>query len=70
MADLDLMEMLRRSGGLDAVSKQLGVPPAVAAAGADALLPILDKGQLPAAERRADLVLFGLACWARWAGIA
>lgn len=44
MADLDLMEMLRRSGGLDAVSKQLGVPPAVAAAGADALLPAILGG--------------------------
>lgn len=53
-------------------AKQLGHVPRllVHGGGADALLPILDKGQLPAAERRADLVLFGLACWARWAGIA
>lgn len=41
---MDLMEMLRRSGGLDAVAKQLGVPPAVAAAGADALLPAILGG--------------------------
>lgn len=44
MADLDLMDMLRRSGGLDAMAKQLGVPPAVAAAGADALLPAVVGG--------------------------
>lgn len=44
MADMDLMEMLRRSGGLDAVSKQLGIPPAVASAGAEALLPAILGG--------------------------
>lgn len=44
MADMDLMEMLRRSGGLEAVSKQLGVPPAVASAGAEALLPAILGG--------------------------
>lgn len=44
MADMDVMEMLRRSGGLDAVSKQLGIPPAIAAAGADALLPAVLGG--------------------------
>lgn len=44
MADMDLMEMLRRSGGLEAVSKQLGVPPAVAAVGAEALLPAIVGG--------------------------
>ncbi|NOU04215.1 MAG: DUF937 domain-containing protein [Novosphingobium sp.] len=41
---MDVMEMLRRSGGLDAVSKQLGIPPAIAAAGADALLPAVLGG--------------------------
>ncbi|MDE2436151.1 MAG: DUF937 domain-containing protein [Sphingomonadales bacterium] len=36
--------MLRRSGGLDALSKQLDVPPAVAAAGAEAVLPAILGG--------------------------
>ena len=44
MADMDLMEMLRRSGGLEAVSKQLGVTPAIAATGAEALLPAIVGG--------------------------
>lgn len=44
MAAVDVMDMLRRSGGLEAVSKQLGIPPAVAAAGADALLPAILGG--------------------------
>ncbi|WP_296677576.1 DUF937 domain-containing protein [Novosphingobium sp.] len=44
MAGMELIEMLRRSGGLDAVSKQLGVPPAIAAAGAEALLPAVIGG--------------------------
>ena len=35
MVGMDMMEMLRRSGGLDAVSKQLGISPAVAATGAE-----------------------------------
>ncbi|MBW8824135.1 MAG: type III pantothenate kinase [Xanthomonadales bacterium] len=38
--------------------------------GAGALLPLLDRNELPATEARADLVLAGLAHWARWAGIA
>lgn len=44
MAVLDIMDMLRRSGGLEAVSKQLGVPPATAAAGAEALVPAILGG--------------------------
>lgn len=44
MAGIEMMEMLRRSGGLEAVSKQLGVTPAVAAAGAEALLPAILGG--------------------------
>ncbi|MFM5885472.1 MAG: DUF937 domain-containing protein [Novosphingobium sp.] len=38
------MDLLRRSGGIEAVSKQLGVPPAIAAAGAEALLPAIVGG--------------------------
>lgn len=44
MAVMDVMEMLRRSGGLEAVSRQLGVPPAVATAGAEALVPAILGG--------------------------
>ncbi|MBS0225497.1 MAG: type III pantothenate kinase [Proteobacteria bacterium] len=38
--------------------------------GAEALLPLLNKSELATADLRADLVLSGLARWARWAGIA
>ncbi|PKB25007.1 uncharacterized protein DUF937 [Novosphingobium kunmingense] len=44
MAGRYMMEMLRRSGGLEAVSRELGVSPSVAAAGSDALLPALVGG--------------------------
>jgi hypothetical protein len=44
MAAVDMMEMLRRSGGIEAVSKQLGIPPAIASAGADALVPVILEG--------------------------
>lgn len=44
MAELDLLDMLRRSGGVEAVSKQLGVAPGVAAAGVEALLPAVVGG--------------------------
>ena len=44
MADASLLDMLRRSGGIEAVSKQLGVPPGVAAQGVEALLPALVGG--------------------------
>jgi hypothetical protein len=44
MAAVEVMEMLRRSGGIEAVSKQLGIPPAMASAGADALVPVILGG--------------------------
>lgn len=44
MAAVDVMDMLRRSGGIEAVSKQLGIPPAMATAGADALVPAILGG--------------------------
>lgn len=44
MAGIEMMDLLRRSGGLEAVSKQLGVSPAIAAAGAEALLPAILGG--------------------------
>jgi hypothetical protein len=44
MAAIEVMDMLRRSGGIEAVSKQLGIPPATASAGAEALLPAILGG--------------------------
>jgi len=41
MADANLLDMLRRSGGIEAVSKQLGLAPGVAAQGVEALLPLV-----------------------------
>lgn len=41
---MDMMEMLRASGGIDAIASQLGIPPAVAQAGAGALLPAVVGG--------------------------
>ncbi len=41
---MEIMDMLRRSGGIEAVSKQLGIPPAMAAAGAEAMLPAILGG--------------------------
>ncbi len=41
---MDVMDMLRRSGGIEAVSQQLGIPPAMAAAGAEAMLPAILGG--------------------------
>jgi hypothetical protein len=41
---MDMMDMLRASGGLDAISNQLGIPPALAEAGAGALLPAIVGG--------------------------
>ena len=57
---------------LVAAGARLGAAPRllVHGGGAGALLPLLNKGELPVAETRADLVLSGLAHWARWAGIA
>lgn len=44
MAAVEVMEMLLRSGGIEAVSKQLGIPPAMALAGAEALVPAIIGG--------------------------
>ncbi|HOB14636.1 MAG TPA: DUF937 domain-containing protein [Novosphingobium sp.] len=41
---MDMMDMLRASGGLDAIANQLGIPPAMAEAGAGALLPAVVGG--------------------------
>lgn len=41
---MDVMDVLRRSGGVEAISKQLGIPPAMASAGAEALLPAILGG--------------------------
>lgn len=41
---MDVMDVLRRSGGVEAISKQLGIPPAMASAGAEALLPAVLGG--------------------------
>ena len=41
---MDMMEMLRASGGIEAVASQLGIPPAMAEAGAGALLPAIVGG--------------------------
>jgi hypothetical protein len=41
---MDVMDVLRRSGGVEAIAKHLGVPPAMAAAGAEALLPAVLGG--------------------------
>lgn len=41
---MDMMDMLRASGGLDAIAGQLGIPPEMAAAGAGALLPAIVGG--------------------------
>lgn len=41
---MDVMDVLRRSGGVEALAKQLGIPPAVASQGAEALLPAILGG--------------------------
>lgn len=41
---MDMMDMLRATGGLDAVAKQLGVSPEMAATGASVLLPAIVGG--------------------------
>ncbi len=41
---MDIAEMLGQSGALDSVANELGIPPAVAAAGAAALLPAILGG--------------------------
>lgn len=44
MAISEVLEMLRRSGGIEAVSRQLEILPAMAAAGTEALLPAILGG--------------------------
>lgn len=41
---MDLMDILMRTGGVEAIAKQLGVPPAMAEMGAKALLPAVVGG--------------------------
>lgn len=50
MADMDILDVLRRSGGLQAVSKQLGIPPVAALSGAEVLLPAIVGGFRKQAE--------------------
>lgn len=44
MAEMDVLDMLRRSGGINAVANQLGIPPATAMAGTEALVPAIIGG--------------------------
>ncbi len=44
MEGIDVIYMLRRSGGIAAVARQLGISPTLAAAGAEALLPAILGG--------------------------
>lgn len=41
---MDALDVLRRSGGVEAIANQLGISPAKAAAGAEALLPAIVGG--------------------------
>lgn len=44
MAEQELLDTLRRSGGLEAVSRELGITPATALAAAEAMLPAIQGG--------------------------
>ena len=44
MAAADLINILQQSGGITAIANQLGIPPAMAEAGAGALLPAIVGG--------------------------
>ncbi|MDP3906941.1 DUF937 domain-containing protein [Novosphingobium sp.] len=44
MANMDVLDMLRRSGGINAVANQLGISPATAMAGTEALVPAIIGG--------------------------
>jgi hypothetical protein len=44
MAEQELLETLQRSGGLEAVSRELGISPTTAIAGAEAMLPAILGG--------------------------
>jgi hypothetical protein len=41
---MDVMDVLRRSGGVEAMARELGIPPAMASQGAEALLPAVLGG--------------------------
>lgn len=41
---MEMLETLRRSGGIDAIARQLGVPPVAATVGVEALLPAVLEG--------------------------
>lgn len=41
---MDVMDVLRRSGGVEAMARELGIPPTVASQGAEALLPAVLGG--------------------------
>ena len=41
---MDMTEILRQTGGIEAIANQLGIPPAMAEAGAGALLPAILGG--------------------------
>ncbi len=44
MAEMVVLDMLRRSGGINAVANQLGIPPAAAMTGTEALIPAIIGG--------------------------
>jgi hypothetical protein len=48
---MDLLATLRRSGGIDALARQIGLPPASVFAGAEALMPGLLGGLRDYAQR-------------------
>ena len=57
---MNMMEILRQTGGVEAIARELGVPPAVAQAGAEALLPAVVGGFRKQAEAPATGGLGGL----------
>jgi hypothetical protein len=48
---MDLLATLRRSGGIDALARQIGLPPTTVAAAVEALLPALIGGLRDYAQR-------------------
>ena len=50
MAATDLIAILQQTGGIAAIANQLGIPPAMAEAGASALLPAIVGGLSKQAE--------------------
>ena len=44
MTNMDVLDMLRRSGGINAVANQLGIAPSTAMAGTEALVPAIIGG--------------------------